>query len=175
MQRPRSFAIADLHFGHFGVTMFQNKDNTGKLRPWTNPEAMTTDLVSFWNETVNPADKVYVLGDVAINRHSVGIISQCNGRKVLVKGNHDVFRLSEYVPNFEDIQSCAVYNDWILTHIPIHPCSVGRWRGNIHGHLHDSNVMVAGSGNFLIKDPRYKCVSVEQINYRPVLLNEIAI
>jgi len=50
-----------------------------------------------------------------------------------------------------------------MSHIPIHPQNMERWKLNIHGHMH-SNV---------IDDPKYRCVSVEQIGFKPLDLQEI--
>lgn len=46
-------------------------------------------MVEQWNKLVKPKDRIYVLGDVAIKRSGLKILEQLNGRKVLVKGNHD--------------------------------------------------------------------------------------
>ncbi|NBU74861.1 MAG: hypothetical protein EBS30_06540, partial [Planctomycetes bacterium] len=49
-----------------------------------------------WNDRVGPNDKVYHLGDVVINRKALGIMRRLNGDKVLIRGNHDIFRDDEY-------------------------------------------------------------------------------
>ena len=59
-------------------------------------------------------------------------------------------------------------DEFALTHIPLHPSSVGRWaKGNIHGHLHANKVM-KGWGWFKKPDPRYICVCVEQTEFKPI-------
>ena len=40
-------------------------------------------------KTVRPTDKVYHLGDVAINRNGLKALERLNGKKVLIKGNHE--------------------------------------------------------------------------------------
>jgi calcineurin-like phosphoesterase family protein len=171
-----TFLIADTHFGHKGVTQFLNYNGT-KLRPWDNTEEMDEALIENWNKAVRPKDKVYHLGDVVINRKALKTLSRLNGEKVLVKGNHDLFRLEEYTPYFKDIRGSHKLDNFILTHIPIHPDSLARWcGGNIHGHLHNGKVEYTdwhkiGYGE--IYDPRYFCVSVEQINYTPIAFEEV--
>jgi calcineurin-like phosphoesterase family protein len=53
---------------------------------------MLDGLVSCWNQTVRPEDRVYVLGDFALylRRRDVELILQeLNGEKYLIQGNHD--------------------------------------------------------------------------------------
>lgn len=161
-----TWVIADPHFSHYGVTQFLREDKT-KLRPWDNPDEMDEALVANWNSVVQDQDRVYLLGDVVMNRKALPILYRLKGRLVLVKGNHDICKLNEYTPYFDDIRAYVVQKDQdgnkvILSHIPIHPDSVGRFGTNIHGHLHANS----------INDDRYICVSVEQINYTPILLSE---
>lgn len=164
-----TFLVADTHFGHKGVTQFLNDDGT-KLRPWDNVEEMDEALISNWNKVVSPKDKVYHLGDVVINRRALSTLWRLNGEKVLIKGNHDCFRLDEYTSFFKDIRGTHKLDDFILSHIPIHPDSLARWcGGNIHGHLHNGKVMIKNvTGKDVRPDPRYFCASVEQIDYTPI-------
>lgn len=164
----KTFLIADLHFGHEGVCHFLNQYGN-PLRPFLTAEEMDEEIIERWNKKVSPNDKVYVLGDVAMSRKHISTIGRCNGTKVLIKGNHDLFKLSDYTPYFKDIRGSHKLDSFILTHIPIHPESVARWTsGNIHGHLHSYNVRKDG-----VKDDRYFCVSVEQIDYAPIDFEEI--
>lgn len=126
---------------------------------------MDEELVKRWNETVKPGDKVYHLGDVAIKRKGLKILGRLNGDKVLIKGNHDIFKLNDYLPYFRDIRAYHVMDKYILSHIPIHPQQQGRFKGNIHGHLH-SNFVLDKWGN---PDPFYLNICVEQTDYRPIL------
>jgi calcineurin-like phosphoesterase family protein len=155
--------------------------NTGeKLRPWDNPDDMDEEMVKRWNETVKPNDKVYHLGDVVINRKSLAIMHRLNGDKVLIKGNHDIFKMNEYTPHFRDIRAYHVMDGMILSHIPIHEASLGRFGTNIHGHLHSNRVMKANgfdkkTGTITYGDqidPRYWCACVEQTDFRPILFEE---
>src|ERR1700743_2353660 len=155
---PSVWLTSDTHFGHVGVTKFLKEDGS-KLRPWDNIYDMDDALVENWNSVVKPTDKVYHLGDVVINRRAFSTLFRLNGEKVLIKGNHDLFRLEEYLPHFKDIRAYHVMDNLILSHIPIHPDSKGRFRGNIHGHLHSNS----------LDDPWYKCVCVEQTNFTPIL------
>ena len=164
---PATYLISDTHFGHAGVCKFLRDDGT-KLRPWDSPEEMDEEMIKRWNETVRPKDKVYHLGDVVINRKALKTLGRLNGEKVLIKGNHDIFKLEDYTPYFKDIRGYHVMHGMILSHIPIHPESLARFGTNIHGHLHSNRVMADG-----VIDPRYQCVCVEQTNFRPILFEDV--
>ena len=166
---PAIFLVSDTHFGHAGVCRFLREDGT-KLRPWDNPEEMDEEMVKRWNETVRPNDKVYHLGDVVINRKALKTLGRLNGEKVLIKGNHDIFKLSDYLPYFKNIRGYHVMNGMILSHIPVHEESIARFGTNIHGHLHYNRVKKEG-----IIDPRYFNVSVEQIDFTPILFEQAII
>lgn len=157
------FLASDHHLGHLGVTQFLNQYGN-KLRPWDNTEEMDEALISNHNNIVSPSDRVWFLGDVIINRKYMQKISRFNGRKKLIMGNHCIFKASEYLTVFEDIKSYHVLDNIIMSHIPVHPDSKGRFKGNIHGHLHSNNVMLDKNR----KDPFYFNVSVEQINFTPI-------
>jgi calcineurin-like phosphoesterase family protein len=178
---PAVFLVADTHFGHAGMCRFSRKDGT-KLRPWEDPEEMDEDMIKAWNETVRPNDKVYHLGDVVINRKALKTLGRLNGDKVLIRGNHDIFRDDEYRPYFRELRAYHVMNGMILSHIPIHSDSLGRFGTNIHGHLHSDRVMCHASstaefmerGHMSWIDPRYHCVSVEHLpNYAPILFEDV--
>ena len=165
---PSVFLVSDTHFGHAGVCRFLRDDGVTKLRPWDNTEEMDEAMVKAWNETVGPKDKVYHLGDVVINRKALHILHRLNGDKVLIKGNHDIFKLEDYTQHFRDIRGYHVMNNMILSHIPVHAESKGRFNANIHGHTHANRVMLNGS-----IDPWYYSVCVEHTSYRPILFEQV--
>ena len=144
------------------------REDGSKLRPWDDVEEMDEFMIKAWNEIVKPEDKVYHLGDVVINRKALKMLYRLNGDKVLIKGNHDIFGIEDYAPHFRDIRAYHVVNKFILSHIPVHPESQGRFEGNIHGHLHHRHVMKGK-----VVDPFYKCVCVEHTDWRPILLDDV--
>ena len=171
---PAVFLVSDTHFGHAGVCKFLRDDGT-KLRPWNDPDEMDEEMVKRWNETVRPNDKVYHLGDVVINRKALGIMRRLNGDKVLIRGNHDIFRDDEYREHFRELRAYHVMNGMILSHIPLHPESLSRFGTNIHGHLHSNRVMHTSFEGKKpdVVDTRYHCVCVEQTDFRPILLDDV--
>ena len=169
---PAVFLVSDTHFGHAGVCRFLRDDGT-KLRPWDNPDEMDEEMIKRWNETVRPNDKVYHLGDVVINRKALKTLDRLNGDKVLIKGNHDIFRLEEYTKYFRDIRGYHVMNGMILSHIPVHEASLGRFGTNIHGHLHANRVLRSDVKGVDFIDNRYYCVCVEQTDFTPILFEDV--
>jgi calcineurin-like phosphoesterase family protein len=168
------FLTSDTHFGHMGVCKFTRVDGVTKLRPWDSPEEMDEEMVKRWNETVGPKDKVYHLGDVVINRKALSIMRRLNGDKVLIKGNHDIFRPEDYAPHFRDVRAYHVMDGMILSHIPLHPESMYRFGTNIHGHTHSNRMMKRDLfSDELHIDPMYQCVCVEQTDFRPISFEDV--
>jgi calcineurin-like phosphoesterase family protein len=153
-------------------------DGVTKLRPWTDPDEMDEEMVRRWNDRVRPKDRVYHLGDVVINRKALATLARLNGDKVLIRGNHDIFQDEDFRPYFRSIRGCHVMDGMILTHIPIHPESLGRFGTNIHGHLHSNRVMIKtrwGNTDQFDEtiDVRYHCVCVEQTDFAPILFEDV--
>jgi calcineurin-like phosphoesterase family protein len=178
---PSVFLVSDTHFGHKGVCHFTRNDGVTKLRPFDTPEEMDEFMVEAWNAKVRPNDKVYHLGDVVINRRALKIMSRLNGDKVLIRGNHDIFPDVEYREYFRELRAYHVMNGMILSHIPVHAESLGRFGVNIHGHLHANRVkrargVDARTGEVLYSDEndvRYHCVCVEQTDFAPILFEDV--
>ena len=97
------------------------------------------------------------------------VLYRAHGDKVLIKGNHDILKLKEYAEYFRDVRAYHVLHRMLLSHIPIHWGSLGRFSCNIHGHLHSRKVMTPQGD----PDLCYLNVCVEQTNFRPVSLDEV--
>jgi calcineurin-like phosphoesterase family protein len=83
---------------------------------------------------------------------------------------------------FRELRAYHVMNGMILSHIPLHSDSLGRFGVNIHGHTHSNRVMKARgfdakTGTVLYGDeidPRYHCVCVEQTpDFAPILFEDV--
>lgn len=176
----RTWVYSDPHFFHTNIVKFTNNDGT-PLRPWDDHEEMSEQMIEWYNELVSDEDRVYILGDIAFTRRSLNrSLPLLKGRKILIKGNHDVDKLSYYSKFFDDIRSVVPKRGFVMTHVPLHPQSLGRWGVNIHGHTHGNNVksIVNVKGEYFnteTDDPRYVNVCVEQTNYRPKLLDEVLV
>lgn len=160
-----TFLISDTHFGHGNILTFKRNDGS-MLRNFPTIEDHDEFLIKQWNSVVRPKDKVYHLGDVGFrNWTSLSeVLDRLNGEKVLIKGNHDGFKPTQYLKYFKDIRGSHILEKYILTHIPIHPESICRWKANIHGHTHYNSY----------EDQRYINVSVERLDdYKPVSFEEV--
>lgn len=165
-----SFVTADTHFGHSKSLSFIQPDGS-PLRPFDSVEEMDETMVANWNAVVGPKDTVYHLGDVVIPRASLKILDRLNGRKILIRGNHDQGALKDFSRYFEDVRGAFFHpgdstmrGGLIMTHVPVHPaCLSGHYLGNLHGHLHCHLVIDNGQ-----VDRRYFNACVERHDFTPV-------
>lgn len=75
---------------------------------------MNQYILQRWNTRVTNADKVYILGDIALRGRSnalIGLVAQLKGRKILVVGNHDDISDYRYQQLFEQIVPYAEVED----------------------------------------------------------------
>lgn len=174
----RTWVYSDPHFYHKNIVKFTNYDGT-KVRPWDCAIQMTEDMIEMYNELVADSDRVYILGDVAFKNSDMHkSVGRLKGRKVLVPGNHEPTKMRQYFDLFDDVRGYVVKKGFIMSHIPIHEQSLSRWQLNIHGHLHNNQVMTETCGYQTllpktVPDDRYYCACVERTNFRPKLLDEI--
>ena len=94
------FVISDTHFGHTNSWEKFKLEDGSPLRPFTSTEEMDETMIERWNAKVQPQDTVYHLGDVVINKKYLNLVSRLNGRKILIRGNHDIFGDDEYYQVF---------------------------------------------------------------------------
>ena len=169
------FIIADLHFGDCDMVTILD-GNKEPIRPFKSIEEHDAALIQNWNKVVtHPSDKVYVLGDVAQRPKDIENFGKLNGKKILIKGNHDIYGVEKYYKYFKDIRGThRLDNGILMSHIPVHPDTFGKaHKVNVHGHIHHKKVHMLDGDEFSVPDPRYFCVSCEQVNYTPVELSTI--
>lgn len=114
------------------------------------------DFIAIWNGTVSPNDTVIHLGDVVHQTPTASIFNQLNGKKILVAGNHDMYKnkcdvgLHKY---FDEVHEATyTIDDIIFSHEPICPdvpkfaldkfkdIDLNSYDINIHGHFHSEGV-----------------------------------
>ena len=165
---------SDLHLDHLKIIEYCN-------RPFADQYEMTEKLITWHNELVKPEDHWYHLGDCTMARGSlgstqaqrfIGLIKRMNGHKRLILGNHDHFPPKVYLEaGFEKIVGTGQWLDnMILSHYPVHPASLGRSKGCIHGHCHGQDDISPLVTETSIQP--YLNVCVERIDYRPITLGE---
>lgn len=154
---------SDPHFGHANCLNFKRSDGT-PLRPgFTDIQDHDEKLIQWYNEVVGKHDKIYFLGDVALNGRVFNeIMPRLNGKKRLILGNHDKFHMSEYIKYFDKIyESWQPFRNVVMTHRPILMGDYDhheKTKINVHGHIHYN----------IVPDDRYVNCCVEQTNYRPI-------
>lgn len=155
------FMTADLHLGHKNIMLYDN-------RPFSSLDAMHNYIIKQWNKTVTKADTVFVLGDVSFLdfEHTQLIISKLNGKKILIRGNHDKGHSDEWFTKCGFVKVIAfpiIYKDfYILSHKPMYMnCSSAYF--NIHGHIHTNKLNENLFFNVGIMNHDYKPVDFEDI------------
>ena len=138
MNKNKIFYIADCHFGHENIIAFDG-------RPFENVDDMNEKMKENWNLVVSKNDLVYILGDFMwkFKDEDIEFMKGLNGRKRLIKGNHDKAIHSKKFKNlFENITDYEKIKDGeniiILSHYPMIAYE-GSYEGrNIHlfGHVH---------------------------------------
>lgn len=151
------FFIGDTHFGHKRICEFEPD-----YRPFSSVDKHDEELVKRWNSVVRPKDIVWHLGDFSFG-DKLPIAARLNGIKRLVMGNHDLRPAAEYLQYFERVFGMVGYKEFLLSHMPVHPDQIYRWKANIHGHMHSK----------AIADTRYINVSCEQIDLTPISMDEL--
>lgn len=147
--------ISDLHLGHKNSIDFTRHDGT-PLRPFANTDEMDETIIYNINSRVNVKDRLYILGDATMPKSAIHKLARIKGTKTLILGNHD-HRVSLYEGIMHSVKAYQEFDGNILTHVPVHTSQLGRWKRNIHGHLHSEHVMLTQT----LRDYRYYNVSVD--------------
>ena len=174
------FFTSDTHFGHANIIKFCD-------RPFANTAEMDETLIRNWNEKVGPDDVIFHLGDFAWGGSDVWtkLLTQLNGKKYLIIGNHDMKNLREgYLKYFEkvvsqmhiQIEGRSVY----LNHYPF-LCYAGTFRSDkdqtwqLFGHVHTHEGGIKGKDDERMQYlfPTQYDVGVDNNNFTPISWHEI--
>lgn len=164
------FYISDLHFGHKNIIEFCN-------RPFAEEE-MDEELIKRWNNKVSNNDTVYILGDLIYKSEKPPefYLDKLNGKKILIKGNHDTWvkkiDVNKYFDGIYDYLEISDAARWvILFHYPLLDWN-GRYRGSyhLHGHIHN---IESEALRYSRKNPKMFNVSCDVINFEPMKLDEL--
>lgn len=166
------FFTSDLHFGHEKIIRHCD-------RPFADANEMDAALIHNWNSAVGLKDEVYILGDFTMRpaAEAHGYLTQLNGRKYFISGNHDRFLkgFTPYMSDFEWVKDYHVLHTegrWlVLFHFPILEW-YQLYRGGIHlyGHVHNSQRSAERLA--ALTGPAFN-VGVDVNNFTPVSINEI--
>ncbi len=130
---------ADWHLSHKNIIKYEN-------RPFDNIDDMNQTLIYNHNSILTPDDIWFFLGDFSFaNKDTTAeVLSQLNGSKILIAGNHDRLILKQH----KSLQSffIAVVKDYLiikdqgkqilLSHIPIHNWQKYNTNYHFYGHVH---------------------------------------
>ncbi len=158
------YFIADTHFNDGNIIKYEN-------RPFSSVSEMNEILVYNWNSVVTSQDRVFLVGDVLSaewDEKLVELIQSLNGRKYLIRGNHDVEADSFYERcGFLKVYDYPIVleNFWIVSHEPLYMNNNMPYV-NIYGHIHGNDMYKDYSGHSY-------CVSAERINFTPVSFDDI--
>lgn len=162
------YFTADLHLGHNAIIHMQD-------RPFDSVEKMNKALIDNINTFVNKNDTLYILGDMT---HKITVpeanelIKQINGKKILIKGNHDKeFDESLFEGIYDYLEINIEEIPFVLMHYPIRSWNKMR-RGSIqlHGHIHaDETYNLKNRENGIYQYD----VGVDANNYYPVSAKQI--
>lgn len=118
---------SDLHLGH---------KLAARLRGFDSVKEHDVNIITTLMDQVNKRDILFVLGDVAMDKESLKLLSAVDCRKKMLFGNHDEYGHEDYLKYFESLHGFYKYKGVWLSHCPIHPQEMYRCKANIHGHIH---------------------------------------
>ena len=153
---------SDWHIGDTRVNMLR--------RPFVNEDEMFFKLKDEHNKLVHPNDTVYVLGDVCFRKakHVLSAVNDFNGKKILVRGNHDrdtsdeefLVYFDQVIAEGEGLEIEYKNINFYLTH---YPTTTRQDIFNLVGHIHDAWKF----------QPNMINVGVDVNHFRPVNAGEI--
>jgi calcineurin-like phosphoesterase family protein len=120
-------------------------------RPFSTVELHDQSVQDEHNAVVGPDDHVIWAGDCIVGTHPDNyeqIIAQFNGKKHLVKGNHDGVLIKTCPHMFESIQSrLELEIEGVKILITHKPQDRNMWKGfdiHLHGHSHGKSLKIPG-------------------------------
>lgn len=162
------YFIGDPHFGHTNITKFRKQFPTEQVH--------RQYIMDNWTDTITKKDVVYVMGDAAFTSDGLKDLGSLSGRKILIRGNHDLLPTESYLSVFSEVYGALMYKGLWLTHIPIHPSEL-YGRSNVHGHVHRGGP--GGVHHCPVRDSKvtvpatYFNTCCEFINYTPMNYHEV--
>lgn len=100
---------SDAHYFHGNIIRYSN-------RPFSSVADMNQQMIERWNKQVKNDDIVYHLGDFAFTKieNIESILTQLNGRKRFINGNHDaeiIGRAKDRFPIYTDDNYNTIYKN----------------------------------------------------------------
>lgn len=139
---PNTWFTADTHFNHKNIIEYDRL-------PFKDVVEMNDAITERWNAVVAAEDSVYHLGDVGFGDFERWF-NALNGRKFLIRGNHDRGRTQFWNRKFGWVKEDYLWADDGLALYLSHKRSL-TWPGqengviHLHGHSHGNAPPVAGT------------------------------
>lgn len=137
----KTFFTSDIHLFHKNILKFEPES-----RPFGSIDEMHDTIISRWNNKVTAADRIFILGDVSFGKvtKTLEILSELNGKKILIKGNHDEHHVlnREFVDFFEnkiyDTYEAKINGTYyFMCHYPLICWNKSHYGSiNLFGHVH---------------------------------------
>lgn len=160
-----NYFIGDTHFGH-------NKISEKFRKHFTSDEEHNQTIHDNILTCSGKNNQLWLLGDIFFNQKELwrlGEYARHFQNVHLVLGNHCHPYSFMEAKKFNNVRIHGIVKKcgmWI-THAPVHPMEL-RGIGNVHGHTHNVQMLIDNE-----VDTRYTCVSCEQVDYKPISLEEV--
>lgn len=144
------FLTADPHFGHYNIVLhcyrypwiYENPSYDASKAyhfKYNNPLAVYLgkhdgDLIGNWNSMVERGDTVIIHGDFAFKDHNRYLMA-LNGKKILIKGNHDKASLEVY-RNFTEVHEMGCRKRIEGYDVTMCHYAMRAWASSCHNALH---------------------------------------
>lgn len=169
------YFIGCIHFGHQGMANW---------RGFNSSKEHDELIINNWNKIINKRDRVYILGDVTMEKPEYYCyLDELQGEKIVVLGNHDLPKDVPELLNYVDAVAGMIdYKGFALTHCPIHPNELQFYpEGNIHAHIHhinqvpDSQYVLSYNKSEHVASTKnmYHHVDAAVIDYTPISIEQI--
>lgn len=174
--QTKMWFTADTHFGHVNIVRYCG-------RPFNTIEQHDRTLIDNWNARVAPGDVVYHLGDFGLPQgfddkygYLVSIMSQLNGQKHFIRGNHDKMVTGKLAGMFVtdrlyhtvkvNDEEMDVKQNIVLCHYAFETWNKSSHRSwHLHGHSH---------GNLKTGDDKARLdVGVDVHGFAPISYDEV--
>ncbi len=145
------FVTADTHIDHYNIVLHAKRDQFIYENPNFDPskpiqlkrnypykvnlESHNEYIVEKWNNVASKRDQIWILGDFAWRNHARWI-HRLNGKKYLIRGNHDKMPQEAY-RLFQQIEGShyqySYYTKIKGQHVMLSHCPYYTWFSSCHG------------------------------------------
>ena len=163
------FFTSDNHYFHENIIKYCS-------RPFSDSCDMNVEMMSRWNSVVGPDDIGIFVGDISAGLKGRTeelrmIIQKLNGKKILIRGNHDHQTDEWYLESgFLKVVDAIKFGPVVLSHYPLSSLERRGLKGSdlfgefshiVHGHVHEYGPNFEGHFN----------VAADRNNFMPVPLD----